>query len=197
MPGRRHGAGTDLPHWLVAGVSGTELLLIGGRSGAGKTAVASALHLLLSRARVRHALIEGDMLDLAWPPPWEHHLAERNLAAIWTGYRELGFRRLVYTNTVSVLAADELSAAMGDEPTVTAVLLTASDATAGSRLAHREHGDSLAVHRERSSAAARRLEESAGAHVHRVATDDRPVEQIAVELARLWLGDALPQEEAR
>nr|WP_027286656.1 ATP-binding protein [Ruania albidiflava] len=176
----------------MAAVSGTELLLIGGRSGAGKTSVASALHHLLSSARVRHALIEGDMLDLAWPPPWEHHLAERNLAAVWAGYRELGYRRLVYTNTVSVLAADELSAAMGDDPTVTAVLLTASDATAGARLARREHGDSLVAHVEHSAPAARRLEERAGAHVHRVATDDRPVQQIAAELAWLWLGDALP-----
>ena len=178
-------------------MSGTELLLIGGRSGAGKTAVASALHHLLSSARVRHALIEGDMLDLAWPPPGEHHLAERNLAAIWAGYRELGYRRLVYTNTLSVLAADALAAAMGDDPTVTAVLLTASDATAGARLARREHGDSLAAHAERSARAARRLEERAGAHVHRVATEDRPVEQIAAELARLWLGDALPEEAHR
>src|SRR5699024_3896856 len=88
-------------------------------------------------------------------------------------------------------------AAMGDDPTVTAVLLTASDATAGARLARREHGDSLAAHAERSARAARRLEERAAAHVHRVATEDRPVEQIAAELARLWLGDALPAEAHR
>jgi hypothetical protein len=37
----------------------------------------------LSRAGIWHCLIEGDNLDMAYPPPWEHGLAERNLAAMW------------------------------------------------------------------------------------------------------------------
>ena len=94
-------------------MSGSRLLVIGGRSGVGKSSVAFALHDLLAADRVRHAVIEGDALDLAWPEPWEHRLAERNLAAMWSNYRALGHHRLVYTNTVSVLHADALAAAMG------------------------------------------------------------------------------------
>jgi hypothetical protein len=62
-------------------------LFIGGRAGAGKSSVGSEVHAQLSAARVRHALIEGDNLDHAYPPPREHRLAERNLAAVWSNYR--------------------------------------------------------------------------------------------------------------
>jgi len=169
-------------------MSGSRLLVIGGRSGVGKSSVAFALHDLLAADRVRHAVIEGDALDLAWPEPWEHRLAERNLAAMWSNYRALAYHRLVYTNTVSVLHADALAAAMGDGPIVTAVLLTAADSTARARLAGREHGAALAAHVERSDAAARALDEGAAAHVHRVATDGRDVVDVAREVRGLWLG---------
>ena len=92
--------------------SGSELLVIGGRSGVGKTTVAHSLHALLRIDDVRHALIEGDNLDLAWPPPWQDRLSFRNLSAVWANYRELGYRRLIYTNTVAVLEARELAAAL-------------------------------------------------------------------------------------
>ena len=88
--------------------SRSEVLFIGGRSGVGKTTAALALHGLLTALDVRHAVIEGDNLDLAhpapWrhPVPWNHGLAARNLAAMWHNYRVLGYRRLIYTNTVAV-----------------------------------------------------------------------------------------------
>ncbi len=121
-----------------------ELLLVGGRSGVGKSTAAEALHDLLAVAGVPHAVIEGDALDLAWPAPHvahpDAHLAERNLATLWSRYRELGHQRLVFTNTVSVLQAPQLAAAMGDDPVVTSVLLRAGDATTAERLARRAGG---------------------------------------------------------
>lgn len=149
--------------------------------------MAFALHDHLAAERVRHAVIEGDVLDLAWPPPWEHRLAERNLAAVWSNYRALGYERLIYTNTLSVLHADQIAAAMGDDPVVTAVLLTAEDLTAHARLAGREHGDSLAAHVERSDAAARHLDRSAPSGVRRVSTEGRDVVAVAREIRDLWL----------
>jgi len=81
----------------------SEVVFIAGRSGAGKTSVAFEIHAQLSTAGVSHCLIDGDFLDMAYPPPWEHNLAERNLTAMWENYRALGYRRLIYTNTISVL----------------------------------------------------------------------------------------------
>jgi hypothetical protein len=81
---------------------------------------------------------------MAYPPPQEYSLAERNLAAIWANYRALGYRRMIYVNTASVLedVANRFTAAMGDNPRVTAVMLNCSDSTA--------HGASPAGKRARS-----------------------------------------------
>jgi len=163
----------------------TSVLLLGGRSGVGKTSVASAVHDLLVARDVAHAVVEGDALDLAHPAPWEHGVAEANLADVWRRYRALGHRRLVYTNTVSVLQADVLAAAVGDRPQVTSVLLTASDATARDRLGRRERGASYDAHVARSDAAAGRLDEQAGADVHRIATDGRTPADVAAEVVAL------------
>ncbi len=164
-------------------------VLIGGRSGVGKTSVAHALHALLRDADVPHAVIEGDYLDLAHPVPHADRLAERNLRAVWSAYRDLGHRRLVYTNTVSPQYADDLAAAMGDSPRVTAVLLTADDDTARERLAQREHGAELAAHVARSDAAARALERGCPPSVHRVGTAGRTPDEVARGIAALagWL----------
>ncbi len=161
------------------------MLLLGGRSGVGKSSVGYEIHAQLSAGGVRHCVIEGDNLDLAYPPPWEHGLAERNLAAMWGNYRALGYRRLIYANTVSVRFVDELTAAMGDDPRVTAVLLTADDVTARQRLARREIGSALEQHVVRSDLAARELEALSPAWVHRVPTDGRPVVDIAGEIIGL------------
>lgn len=163
----------------------THVLLIGGRSGSGKTQAALELHALLCRQEVRHAVIEGDYLDLAYPAPWEHHLAERNLAAVWANYRALGYERLIYTNTLAPLHATELAAAIGNDPRVTAVLLTASAETAYARLSGRESGDELREHLVRSDAAAIRLDTECPPEVVRVSTDGRTSPEVAARIRRL------------
>jgi adenylylsulfate kinase-like enzyme len=62
--------------------SASEVLLLAGRSGVGKSSVAMECHAALGAAEVRHCLIDGDTLDMAYPTPWEHGLAERNLTAM-------------------------------------------------------------------------------------------------------------------
>jgi hypothetical protein len=173
----------------------SKALFIGGRAGVGKSSVGYEIHAQLSSARIQHCLIEGDNLDMAWPTPHEQglRLAEQNLAAMWTNYRALGYRRMVYTNTASVFeeVISELTAAMGDGPEITAILLTCGDTTARQRLAQREIGSGLDSHIERSGLMARRLDKHAPAWVHRVTTDSRAVTDIAAEIIALtgWTGD--------
>lgn len=157
----------------------SHLLLIGGRSGVGKSTTAFAIHDELSRRGFMHAVIEGDLLDLAHPARWKHQLAEQNLAAIWANYKSLGYRHLIYTNTVSILEAETLSAAMGDAPVVTTVLLTATDETIERRLAFREQGESLKQHVQRSMRIAPYLEEKANSETHRVPTDQTSSSELA------------------
>jgi hypothetical protein len=163
----------------------SEVVLIGGRAGVGKSSVANEMHAQLFAAGVWHCLIEGDNLDLAYPPPWEHGLAERNLAMMWRNYRALGYHRLIYTNTVSVRFIEVLAAAMGDDPRVTGILLTCSDATARHRLKRREIGTALGSHIARSDTAARQLDEMVPPTVARVNTEDRSTTEVAAEIITL------------
>lgn len=171
----------------------SEVLFIGGRSGVGKSTAALALHDLLVAADVRHAVIEGDLLDLAHPAPHvEHpgaHLAEHNLTAMWAAYRELGHHRLVYTNTVSVLEHERLAAAMGDAPRVTAVLLRADDGTTAERLARRAGGVVPQAQLAHSTRTAGRLDSATADTVTRVDTDSTAPADVARRLAILtgWI----------
>ena len=171
----------------------SELLLIGGRSGVGKTAAAIALHELLKDRSVEHAVIEGDFLDLAYPAPHVAHaranLAERNLAAMWANYRELGYRRLILTNTVSVLFSSSLASAMGDDPAVTPVVLRATDDAVAQRLEHRSHGASFDAQLLHSSRTAVMLDEAVLEGTHLIDTDELTPSNVAVQIAHLagWL----------
>lgn len=167
----------------------TEVIFIGGRSGVGKSSVAAEASHLLARADIRHAVIEGDNLDQAHPQPWRDgiDLAERNLAAIWHNYRSIGYSRLIFTNTVSVLEIASLSAALGGNVRSFGVVLTATDQTTAQRLARREIGTALDEHIERSKLAAARLDASSSAY--KVPTDGRSIADIAAEVldAAGWL----------
>ncbi|MGW7269681.1 hypothetical protein ACWGH5_04145 [Streptomyces sp. NPDC054864] len=182
----------------------TEALLIGGRSGAGKSSVGWEVAALLRAADVGHAYIEGDVLDAVHPAPeGDPHrsgITERNLAALWANYTALGCHRLVYTNTASVLASEEwlfTSALRG--PRVVRVLLTASDATVEERLRARELGSELEQQLRRSALMARRLEEGAADGTRRLATDGRRVQDIAADVvaATGWNSRKSPETISR
>ena len=128
---------------------------------------------------------------MAYPTPWEHGLEEQNLRAIWQNYRTLGYRRLIYTNVVSVVQTDQLARAMGDDPKITAVLLDVSDETMRQRLTLRESGLSLERHLQRNAERRERLESEAPAWVHRVTTDGKTLDQLADEIGQLtgWLSE--------
>jgi len=170
----------------VATMSPSHLLLIGGRSGVGKSTVAAEVHRQLSERGVHHAWIEGDNLDMAFPVPWKqgYELAEANLAAMWSNYRAHGYSRLMYVNTASVLPGviDTLTTAMGDNPIVTGVLLTSSDEVARERLAQREIGAGLDYAVGRSIEAALGLASSTSTEVTRLDTDGRSPVHLAVDI---------------
>ncbi|MBO1331108.1 hypothetical protein [Streptomyces sp. VRA16 Mangrove soil] len=157
-----------------------DVLLIGGRSGAGKSSVGWEVAALLRAADLAHAYIEGDFLDAAHPA--DPSFAGRNLAALWDTYRSAGLRRLVYTNTASVLASEAglFTAALAPGPVrIVRVLLTASDATVRTRLRAREQGSELEQQLRRSATMAGRLEAGVPAGTVRIATDARTVPQVA------------------
>ncbi|MFJ7194016.1 MULTISPECIES: hypothetical protein [unclassified Streptomyces] len=163
-----------------------EALLIGGRAGVGKTTAGWEVSAQLQAARIAHALVEGDNLDQIFPAPPKDpsrsRITEANLAAMWHNYSALGCRRMIYTNTVSVLEPDLIARAMGGTPRIIAVLLTANDATAQQRLSGREIGSQLDAHLTRSAKMAVHLETTAPAWVHRIPTDGRSTVEIARDI---------------
>ncbi|MFB4277020.1 hypothetical protein ACBJ59_17135 [Nonomuraea sp. MTCD27] len=170
-----------------------EVLLIGGRAGVGKSTTGYEVSRLLRAASVSHCLIEGDNLDEVHPAPegdpHRSRITERNLTAVWANYAALGHRRLIYTNTVSVLESELVTRAMGGRTRVVGVLLTAGDATVAARLGARERGSGLAEETVRSARGARLLEREAAGWVVRVATDGKGVVEVAREVvaATGWL----------
>lgn len=184
-----------------------EVLLIGGRSGAGKSSVGWEVSARLRAADVPHALIEGDALDAVHPaPPGDPDrslISQRNLAAVWSNYADLGCRRLVYTNTASVLPSEEwiFTEALGTRGPVRILraLLTATDATAEERLRGRESGSELERQLRRSAHMARYLEQRVprdAPDTWWVATDGRGVEDVAAEVVRAtgWEATRAPED---
>ncbi|AGP52078.1 AAA family ATPase [Streptomyces rapamycinicus] len=165
-----------------------EVLLIGGRAGVGKTTVGWEVSAVLRAAAVSHAVIDGDFMGQVHPAPeGDPHcseVAESNLTAVWANYARRGYRRLIYTNTVSVLpeSTGMFERAMGTGTRIVRVLLTASDATARERLVRRELGSELERELKASARKARLLDQRATAETVRVATDGRAVVDIAREV---------------
>jgi hypothetical protein len=161
------------------------VLLIGGRAGVGKTTVGWEVSARLRAAAVAHAIVEGDFLGQVHPAPDadpdRSAIVERNLTAVWANYRRLGYRRLVYTNTLSVLPSSEamFRRAMGADVRIVRVLLTAADATVDERLAARELGTELEQTRSISAVRARLLDERVPPDTVRIPTDRRSVTDIA------------------
>jgi hypothetical protein len=165
-----------------------EVLLIGGRSGAGKTTVGWEVSARLRAASVAHAIIEGDFMGQVHPaPPGDPdrlEITESNLTAVWANFALRGYRRLIYTNTLSVLpeTTGMVERAMGAGVRIVRVLLTASDTTAGKRLLARELGSELGDGLRSSADKARLLDQLVAADTVRVVTDKRPVMDIAQEV---------------
>jgi hypothetical protein len=166
-----------------------EALLIGGRAGVGKSSAGWEVSAQLQAAQIAHALVEGDNLDQIFPAPPEDPartlITEANLAALWHNYAALGCRKLIYTNTVSVLESELICRAMGGTSRITGVLLTADDTTVRHRLGRREIGSQLDAHLTRSAEMARHLEATAPAWVHRIPTGGRQAVDLAHDIITL------------
>jgi len=74
---------------------------------------------------------------------------------------------------------------MGDDPVVTAVVLSASNDTVYARLAGRESGPELLEHLRRSEAAAARLDEECTPEVIRIDTNGRTSAEVGEHIRSL------------
>ena len=165
----------------------TEVLLIAGPAGVGKSSVAIEISLKLHRAEVDHALIDTDELDRIYPVPGDlPRLTERNLAAVWDGFAERGAQRLILVGVhLDRPTEREWIARAVPAGHVTCVRLQASDRSLRARILRREQGSGAEAQWLRTQhqvGMARDLE----ADVEVIETDGIPIAEAARRILDRW-----------
>jgi Mrp family chromosome partitioning ATPase len=166
----------------------TDILVISGPAGVGKSTTAFEVSHQLQAAGVDHVLIDTDELDRIYPVPDDlSDVTERNLAAMWRTFAERGACRLilvgVYLDRPSEL--DWVRRAIPDAA-ITCVRLAASDATLVDRVDRREIGSDRAGQLERTRRQVAEIDADRRDDLMRVTTDGLAVELIAGQILAIW-----------
>ncbi|MFG1879806.1 hypothetical protein ACGFIV_33735 [Sphaerisporangium sp. NPDC049003] len=162
----------------------TEVLLLTGGLGSGKTTVAIAVGELLGDAP--HAVIDLDWL--CWcTGAGVHEMLTANLRAVTANYAASGVRRLVLAR--ALLEPAHLAAVRLAVPgaALTVVRLTVSERTARDRLRARDRGVTLDGHLAEVAEFERSVERTAAEDTV-VHNDGRPVDEVAREVLAAWTG---------
>ncbi|MEA2574344.1 MAG: hypothetical protein QOH93_1642 [Chloroflexia bacterium] len=163
----------------------TQVVVITGPVGVGKSAVAAELSDLLDAAGVAHAMVDMDWLRWCYPSPaddpFHTALGFQNLAAVWANYHVVGARRLILVDIVETRSAvDDYKAAVpGAE--IQVVRLDATLATIRRRLEGRETGANLDWHRNRA-AELKDLMQARAVEDFLVQTEGRTIAEVAAEI---------------
>jgi Mrp family chromosome partitioning ATPase len=166
----------------------TDVLVISGPAGVGKSVTAFEVSHQLQAADVGHVLIDTDELDRIYPVPDDlADVTERNLAAMWRTFAEQGARRLIIVG-VYLDRAPELEWVRRAIPdaTITCVRLSASDGTLVERVTRRELGSDRDGQLERTRRQVVRLEADRRDDITTIATDGRSLDDIAREILAVW-----------
>lgn len=166
-----------------------DVLVISGAAGVGKSSTAYEISHQLRIAGVAHAVLDSDELDHIYPLPRDlPRLTERDLAAVWEGLRAYGARRLVLVGVFLHRPSESAWIARAvPGARFTHVQLVASRAVLVDRIRRREIGSGADCQIARTMAQLEALEPEE-ADVRLVPTDAAPVEGVAREIIRLWLG---------
>lgn len=166
----------------------TDILVISGPAGVGKSTTAFEVSHQLQAAGVDHVLIDTDELDRIYPVPDDpSDVTERNLAAMWGTFAARGARRLilvgVYLDRPTEL--DWVRRAIPDAA-ITCVRLAASDATLVDRVDRREIGSDRAGQLERTRRQVAAIDADRREDVTVIVTDGLAVEDIAGQILAIW-----------
>lgn len=173
------------------------VLLITGPVGVGKSSVLAEAARQLREAKIPHAAVDLAIIGMAWPPPeddrWNERLIQRNLACMWSHFREAGAQRLLLARVLEErsLLRYVTTAVPGSQ--ITVVRLRATLDLLEARIRHREEGRDPSWYLGVAAYLAPRMEASEVAD-HVIETANRSVAQVAEEALRVtrWLGEFAP-----
>lgn len=166
----------------------TDVLVISGPAGVGKSSVAFEVSHQLQALGSDHALIDTDKLDRIYPVPADlSRLAEQNLGAIWRAFSARSATRLILVGVYLDRPAelDWITRAVPNAR-LTLVPLLASEAVLLDRLTRREIGSALEAQLARTRLQLRALHDDQRANVHMIATDGHSVLDLAHRIVTLW-----------
>jgi hypothetical protein len=168
------------------------ILLITGPVGIGKSSVLFEAARLLREARIPHAAVDLAQIGEAWPPPaddrWNERLAHRNLACMWSNFREAGAERLLLERVLEARSLLRHVAAAVPGAQITVVRLRAPKEIVEARIRHREQGRDPSWYLEAAAYLVETMERSDIAD-HVIETANRPVSEVAQDILRMvgWL----------
>ena len=166
----------------------TDVLVISGPAGVGKSVTAFEVSHRLQRAEMDHVLIDTDELDRIYPVPDDlSAVTERNLAAMWQTFAARGARRLILVG-VFLDREVELEWARRAIPDAqfTCIRLLASDSTLTERVHRRELGSDRDDQLERTRRQVVKIDADRREGITSIATDGRDLGDIAAEILAIW-----------
>ena len=180
--------------------STTEVVLICGPAGVGKSSAAIEVSERLERESVAHALIDTDELDRIFPVPQDlARVTERNLAFMWRGFHERGIRRLILVG-VWLDRPSELRWIRRAIPDARMIIirLVASEATLVDRIRGREIGSGFEAQLQRTRKQLLALEKDPPTDAVILPTDGASTGEIADRIIDRsgWLAHPEEKQEA-
>ncbi len=168
-------------------MSETQILLISGPVGVGKTTVAEEVSEVLEARGIAHTYIDFDQLRYTYPripeDPWSNQLGLQNLGSIWKNCFARGAKNLVISTVVEEqLFIDQLMATIPGSNIQTFQLIARPD-TLVSRVSKREIGSGLEWHTNRSLELLGILQQEHVPCDQLISTDDRTVIDLAEDIA--------------
>jgi len=163
----------------------SQLVIISGPVGVGKTTTGEELSAILEAEGVGHTFIDLDGLSKTYPRPMDDRFGEdlalKNLRAVWTHSREMGTRNLIVARVIETAAGAERIAQSVDASNSIIIQLNASDSHLLSRVRKREIGSGTDWHERRAIELARKFQRLSVAHI-KIDTDERSIGSIAREI---------------
>jgi ribose 1,5-bisphosphokinase PhnN len=161
-------------------------VFVTGTIGAGKSALAEEISLVLHERGEQHALIDLDGLSQCYPgsadDPYNTRLGFANLAAVWPNFRARGIRYGVLAHLIERASEIPQIKAALEGADLTIVRVVTSPEVCAARLRAREISTSILERHLRRSPVLDRLLSELSIESFRVDNDDRPIREVALEV---------------